>query len=77
MEASAIFAVSHVRGVQSGLLVAVSDELFDSWRPGFQNDDYLNSLIQGVDAALEAAGQLAEREANESDRCTDRSVCEQ
>ena len=64
MEASAIFAVSQVRGVRAGLLVAVSDELFDSWRPGFHNDAYLSSLLSGVDAAVEAAEELVGRDPN-------------
>jgi uridine phosphorylase len=62
MEASAIFAVSKVRGVRAGLLVAVSDELFDTWRPGFHTEEYLLSLNQGVDIALEVAGQLMAEE---------------
>ncbi len=70
MEASAIFAVSQVRAIRAGLLVAVSDELFNSWRPGFHRDAYLNSLIKGVDAAIEAAERLTTRNQDHSDRRT-------
>lgn len=66
MEASAIFALSKVRGVRAGLLVAVSDELFDSWRPGFHDPAYLESLTRCVDVAFAAAGQLAADERTHS-----------
>lgn len=62
MEASAIFALSRVRRARAGLLVAVSDELFDSWRPGFHEPVYLESLTRCVDLAIAAAGQLAAEE---------------
>ena len=67
MEASAVFALSQVRRVRAGLLVAVSDELFDSWRPGFHEPTYLESLTRCVDAALAAAGQMAATERARSD----------
>ena len=59
MEAAAIFAVAQVRGVRAGVLVAVSDELFVPWRPGFHDEAYLTALTRGIDAALLAAEQLA------------------
>ncbi|MDE2935669.1 MAG: nucleoside phosphorylase [Chloroflexota bacterium] len=62
MEASAIFAVSQVRGVRAGLLVAVSDELSGTWRPGFLSEEYLQSLSRGIDIALAAAGRLLAEE---------------
>ena len=62
MEASAIFALSQVRRVHAGLLVAVSDELFDSWRPGFHDPVYLESLTRCVDVTIAAAEQLATEE---------------
>ena len=76
MEASAIFAVSQVRGVRAGVLVAVSDELFDTWRPGFHQDAYLDSLIKGVDAAIEVAERLTTQESTRSDRRTGGSSLE-
>lgn len=35
MEAAAIFAVAKVHGARAGVIVAVSDELFRPWNPGF------------------------------------------
>ncbi|MCY3693619.1 MAG: nucleoside phosphorylase [Chloroflexi bacterium] len=66
MEASAIFALSQVRRVRAGLLVAVSDELFDSWRPGFHDPAYLESLTRCVDATIAAAEQLTADERTHS-----------
>lgn len=66
MEALAIFALSRVRRVRAGLLVAVSDELFDSWRPGFHEPVYLESLSRCVDSAIAAAEQLAADERTRS-----------
>ncbi|MAG36146.1 MAG: hypothetical protein CL878_07875 [Dehalococcoidia bacterium] len=62
MEASAIFAVAQVRGVRAGVLVAVSDELFVPWRPGFHDEAYLTALTRGIDAALLAAEHLTSQE---------------
>ena len=59
MEASAVFALAQVRGVRAGLLVAVSDELNDSWQPGFHEAVYLDSLIRCVDSALLSGEELA------------------
>jgi uridine phosphorylase len=59
MEAAAIFAVARVRGVRAGLMVAVSDELFDhTWNAGFDRDDYLAALERAADAAIDAAARL-------------------
>lgn len=66
MEAAAMFAVSRVRGARVGLLVAVSDELFDSWRPGFHEPGYLATLTRCTDLALLAAEQLAAGERADS-----------
>ena len=68
MEAAAIFAVAQVRGVRAGLLVAVSDELFVPWRPGFHDETYLTALTRGIDAALLAAEQLAQSSLPSADR---------
>ena len=68
MEAAAIFAVAQVRGVRAGLLVAVSDELFVPWRPGFHDEPYLTALTRGIDAALLAAEQLAQSSLPSADR---------
>src|SRR5919108_2040330 len=58
MEAAAIFAVARVRGGRAGLIVAVSDELFDVWNPGFTHAAYLDALTRAADAAVAAAARL-------------------
>jgi uridine phosphorylase len=58
MEAAAIFAVARVRGVRAALVVAVSDELFDAWNPGFGDHAYLDSLRRAADACLDVAATL-------------------
>jgi uridine phosphorylase len=58
MEAAAIFAVARVRGIRAALAVAVSDELFDAWNPGFGHADYLAALLRAADAAMDAAAVL-------------------
>lgn len=59
MEAAAIFAVARVRGVRAGLIVAVSDELFDhEWNVGFAHTAYLDALVRAADAAMDAVAKL-------------------
>ena len=58
MEAAAIFAVARVRLVRAGLLVAVSDELFDAWNPGFRHPSYLAALIRAADVVMDVAARL-------------------
>ncbi|HEX5417211.1 MAG TPA: hypothetical protein VFZ25_16220, partial [Chloroflexota bacterium] len=58
MEASALFAVARVRGGRAGLIVAVSDELFRPWNPGFHLAVYRDALVQTADAVLDAADAL-------------------
>ncbi len=59
MEAAAIFAVSRVRGVRAGLIVAVSDEVFGhEWNHGFNHDAYLDSLLRAADTAMDVAAKL-------------------
>lgn len=60
MEAAAIFAVARVRGVRAGLIVAVSDELFDRWNPGFGHPAYLTALERATDVVLAAAAAALE-----------------
>jgi nucleoside phosphorylase len=59
MEAAALFAVAKVRGVRAGLIVAVSDELFQPWNPGFHLPVFVDALTKAADALLLAAGRLA------------------
>jgi uridine phosphorylase len=58
MEAAAIFAVAQVRGIRAGLIVAVSDELFDRWNPGFGHPTYLSALERATDVVLAAAAAI-------------------
>jgi purine-nucleoside phosphorylase len=58
MEAAAIFAVARVRAARAGLVVAVSDELFHPWAPGFHRPVYLTALQRSADIAVLAAERL-------------------
>jgi uridine phosphorylase len=55
MEAAAIFAVAEFRSVQAALLVAMSDELFHQWIPGFHSEQLQASLNEAVEIVLAAA----------------------
>lgn len=61
MEAAAIFAVAKVRGVRAGLIVAVSDELFHPWNPGFHLPEYVAALTRAADATILAAEMIPSR----------------
>ena len=50
MEAAAIFAIARVRGIRAALIVAVSDELFETWNPAFDHPTYLEALARGANA---------------------------
>ena len=58
MEAAALFAVARHRGARIGAILAVSDELWGSWNPGFHTLAYGRALLRAVDIALEAAAEL-------------------
>jgi uridine phosphorylase len=58
MEAAAIFAVCRVRGVRAGLIVAVSDELFEQWNPAFDHPTYLEALARAADTVMDVAADL-------------------
>lgn len=58
MEAAAIFAVARVRSVGAGLVVAISDEMFHPWKPGFHLPEYLDALLRSADSVLLAADLL-------------------
>jgi nucleoside phosphorylase len=61
MEAAAIYAVAQVRGVRAAVIVAVSDELFRPWNPGFHVPAYVDALTRAADVTLLAAERLADR----------------
>lgn len=60
MEASALFALAQFRGVRLALLMAVSDELFHEWRPGFHLAELRAAQKLTAQAALHVAARLAE-----------------
>jgi uridine phosphorylase len=60
MEAAAIFAIAQVRGARAGLIVAVSDELYHAWNPGFHLPVYVEALTRVADALLSTADSLTE-----------------
>jgi uridine phosphorylase len=60
MEASALFALAQLRGVRLALLLAVSDELFHEWRPGFRSAELRAAQKLMAQAALQVAGSLGE-----------------
>jgi len=58
MEAAAIFAVAKVRGVRAGIIVAVSDEVFRPWAPGFGSGEFDAAQDVVADAVIEVAEDL-------------------
>lgn len=58
MEAAALFAVALHRNTRIALVAAVSDELWDRWKPGFHTLAYRRALLTAADIALEAAAGL-------------------
>ncbi len=65
MEASALFALAQFRSVRLALLMAVSDELFHEWRPGFHRGELRAALKLTAQAALRVAAHLAETPSGE------------
>ena len=59
MEASALFAAAAALGVRVSLLMAISDELFHPWRPGFHSEELLTAQQVAARAAVLAATRLA------------------
>lgn len=58
MEAAALFALARFRGVRLALLLAISDELFHTWRPGFHGEELRAAQRLSVAAALRVAAPL-------------------
>lgn len=54
MEAAALFAVAKVRRVEVALLLVVSDQLGERWKPAFFSEEVEASLKRAVRIALEA-----------------------
>ncbi len=59
MEAAGLFAIAKHRGARAALIVAVSDELHDRWKPGFLSLAYRRALLQAADIALCTASVLS------------------
>ncbi len=55
MEASALFALSAFRQVRLAMLLAISDELFHEWRPGFHAEELRLAQRLAAQAALAVA----------------------
>lgn len=55
MEAAALFALGAFRGVQVALILAISDELFHEWRPGFHAEELRLAQRVATRAALAVA----------------------
>lgn len=58
MEAAAMFAIAAFRGVEAALIVAMSDELFHPWNPGFHATEYERGIYEALEIALDAATTL-------------------
>ncbi|HEX2350788.1 MAG TPA: nucleoside phosphorylase [Ktedonobacterales bacterium] len=58
MEASALFALAQFREVRLALLLAISDELFHEWQPGFHSAELRAAKKLMTQAALQVAGSL-------------------
>lgn len=64
MEASALFALAQFRSVRLALTLAISDELFHEWRPGFHGAELRNAQRVIAQAALQVASTLGKGERN-------------
>lgn len=58
MEAAALFALAQFRGVRLGMVMAISDELFHEWRPGFHTAELRAGQKIITQAALKVAARL-------------------
>lgn len=58
MELSALLAVAQVRGVRLAAALAVSDELYRPWNPGFHSDAFAAGRRLAANLALDAAAAL-------------------
>ncbi len=62
MEASALFALAQFRSVRLALTLAISDELFHEWRPGFHGAELRSAQRVIAQAALQVAANLGKGE---------------
>ncbi len=58
MELSALLAVAQVRGVRLAAVLAISDELFHPWTPGWHVEDFLTGSRAAANIALDVAAAV-------------------
>jgi uridine phosphorylase len=58
MELAALLAVAQARGARFGAVLAVSDELFHPWQPGWHADDYVTGRTLAANVALDVAAAV-------------------
>jgi uridine phosphorylase len=61
MEASAMFVLGALRGVEVASLFIISDELFHPWKPAFSDPFYRERLELAAEVAVDVGGRWAER----------------
>ncbi len=59
-ETAGVLAFGQYRGLRTANLLVVSDELGDTWRPGFQDSRHFDSTIKGLDILYETVAKLSE-----------------
>ena len=60
MELAALLSVAQARGVRFGAVLAISDELFHPWQPGWHTEEYVAGRILAVKVALDVAAAVNE-----------------
>jgi len=58
MELSALLALAQVRGVRLAAVLAISDELFHSWTPGWHVEEFLTGSRAAANIALDVAAAV-------------------
>ena len=62
MELSALLAVAQVRGVRLAAVLAISDELFHPWTPGWHVEEFLTGSRAAASIALDVAAAVNSNE---------------
>jgi uridine phosphorylase len=58
MELAALMAVVQTRGARFGAVLAISDELFHPWMPGWHAEEYATGRILAANVALDVAAAV-------------------
>ncbi len=58
MELAALLALAQVRGVHLGAVLAISDELFHPWTPGWHVEEFLTGSRAAANIALDVAAAV-------------------